>query len=68
MDPRTRVLGEGAGGAPGGVCGLPRPQDAEPTSDPALGESFDYGRQAQISVERLRLEAAKQPAAKSGTK
>jgi nitrite reductase (cytochrome c-552) len=31
-----------------------------------LGESIDDGRQAQLSVERLRLETAKQPAAKSG--
>jgi nitrite reductase (cytochrome c-552) len=31
-----------------------------------LGESIDYGRQAQISVERLRLEAVAKPAAGKG--
>jgi nitrite reductase (cytochrome c-552) len=31
-----------------------------------LGESIDYGRQAQISLERLRLEAAAKPAAGKG--
>jgi nitrite reductase (cytochrome c-552) len=34
-----------------------------------LGESIDYGRQAQLSLERLRLEAAAKPTApKSGPK
>jgi nitrite reductase (cytochrome c-552) len=33
-----------------------------------LGEAIDYGRQAQISVERLRLEAAKQAPAKGAAK
>ena len=31
-----------------------------------LGESIDYGRQAQISVEKLRLEAAAKPASGKG--
>ena len=31
-----------------------------------LGESIDYGRQAQLSVEKLRLEAAAKPAAGKG--
>jgi nitrite reductase (cytochrome c-552) len=31
-----------------------------------LGESIDYGRQAQISLERLRLEATAKPAAGKG--
>ena len=33
-----------------------------------LGESVDYGRQAQISVEKLRLGEVKPAAAKSGPK
>jgi nitrite reductase (cytochrome c-552) len=44
--------------------GFQRPQEAAGL----LGESFDYRRQAQISVERLRLEAAAKPATKGVAK